>query len=63
MKITKAIRRLEYELDSKIERFVWRHPIFGFFSIFVGMPLFVLTCVCISTVLIAFPITWFLGWL
>ena len=56
MSITNAARRFEQRFDAKAERFIWHHPLLGFISIFVGMPLLVLACVCISTIVIAFPI-------
>ena len=55
MSITNAARRFEQRFDAKAERFIWHHPILGFISIFVGMPLLVLVCVCISTIVVAFP--------
>lgn len=63
MRITRSIQKFEHEFDLKAERFFWKHPIWGFLSIFVGMPIFVLICVCISTVAIAFPMSWLFGWL
>lgn len=63
MRITKAIQKFEHHFDVKAERFLWKHPFLGFLSVFVGIPLFVLACVCISTVVIASPIVWLLGWL
>lgn len=63
MKITKAIQKWEREFDRRTEQFIWNHPLLGFLSIFVGMPLFILICVCISTAAIAFPMAWILGWL
>lgn len=63
MSITKSIRKFEREFDLRAERFLWKHPFLGFLSIFVGMPIFVLICVCISTTVIALPIAWFFGFL
>ncbi len=63
MSITKAIQNLERRFDAKAERFLWRHPILGFFSIFIGIPALVLTGVCVSTTLVLFPIVWLMGWL
>lgn len=54
MSITNAARRFEQRFDAKAERFIWHHPLLGSISIFVGMPLLVLACVCISTIVIAF---------
>lgn len=61
MSITKSIRKFEYKFDLKAENFIWHHPLPGFFFIFIGMPLFVLLGVCISTVVIAFPMAWIFG--
>lgn len=63
MGITKSIRRFERELDLRAERFFWKHPLLGFLFIFVGMPMFILICVCISTMIIALPIAWLFGFL
>lgn len=41
MSITNAARRFEQRFDAKAERFIWHHPLLGFISIFVGMPLLV----------------------
>ena len=51
MSITNAARRFEQRFDAKAERFIWHHPLLGFFFIFIGMPLFVLLGVCISNVI------------
>jgi len=63
MSIINAARRFEQRFDAKAERFIWHHPLLGFIFIFVGTPLLVLACVCISTIVIAFPMEWLLGWL
>ena len=63
MSITNAVRRFEQRFDAKAERFIWHHPLLGFISIFVGVPLLVLACVCIGTMVIAFPMTGLLDWL
>ena len=63
MSVINAARRFEQRFDAKAERFIWHHPLLGFISIFVGMPLLVLAGVCISTIVIAFPMTYILGWL
>ena len=63
MSITNAVRRFEQRFDAKAERFIWHHPLLGFISIFVGVPLLVLACVCIGTIDIAFPMTGLLDWL
>ncbi|MBO5031499.1 MAG: hypothetical protein J6D08_06380 [Lachnospiraceae bacterium] len=62
MHISKSIQKFERKFDVKAERFLWRHPFLGFLSVFVGMPVFVLICVCISTVAVVFPMAWLFGW-
>lgn len=63
MRIARTIRKYERKFDLKTENFIWHHPLLGFFLIFVGIPLLVLLCVCVSTVMIAFPMAWLFGWL
>lgn len=63
MSIAKTIRKYEHSFDAKAENFIWHHPLLGFFFMFAGMPLLVLLCVCVSTVVIVFPMAWILGWL
>ena len=63
MGITRSIRKFEQEFDLRAERFICKHPLFGFLFVFVGMPIFVLICVCISATIIALPIAWLLGFL
>ena len=58
MSITNAARRFEQRFDAKAERFIWHHPLLGSISIFVGMPLLVLACVCISTIVILWHGFW-----
>lgn len=63
MRIRKSVRKMELYLDRKTEKFVWRHPFWGFLLVFIGMPLFILFCVGAGTVVIAFPMSWLLGML
>ena len=63
MGITRSIRKFEQEFDLRAERFICKHPLVGFLFVFVGMPIFILICVCISTTIIALPIAWLLGFL
>ena len=63
MTILQTIQKYEREFDLRTAQFFWKHPFLGFLSIFVGMPIFVLTCVCVSTTVIALPIAWFFGFL
>ena len=58
-----SIRGFERNVDAKAEKFVWHHPFLGFLLIFVGMPVFILACVSVCTMLIAFPLSWLMGWI
>ncbi|MBO5093664.1 MAG: hypothetical protein J6C33_04820 [Lachnospiraceae bacterium] len=63
MRIARSVRKLEYALDLRTKKFVLGHPFLGFLSVFIGIPVFILVCVCASTVAVAFPIAWLFGWL
>lgn len=63
MTIVQTIRKYEHEFDLRAERFLWKHPFLGFLFIFVGMPIFILICVCISTTIIALPMAWLFNFL
>ena len=52
MSIIKAIKKCEYDFEVRAEKFLWHHPVLGFFSIFVGMPLIVLCAVCAITIVL-----------
>lgn len=61
--IWKSIHDLEDKFDRCAERFALRHPCLVFLTMFIGMPLFILIVVAVSTMLIAIPIAWIFGWL
>lgn len=63
MTIIQTIRKYEHEFDLRAERFLWKHPFLGFLFIFVGMPIFILICVCISTTIIALLMAWLFNFL
>ena len=47
MSIIKAIKKCEYDFEVRAEKFLWHHPVLGFFSIFVRLQLFLLfQCHC-----------------
>lgn len=57
----KSIRRLEAKFDRKAERFVFHHPYFGFFAMFLIMPILILATVAAITMLIALPTAFLFG--
>ena len=58
----KAIKKYEYRFEVHAEKLLWYHPVFGFFSIFVGIPLIALCAVCAITIIFAFPMSLLFGW-
>ncbi len=62
MRIIKIIRQFEQKIDLKAEQFFGNIHCLDSFSIFVGIPIFVLACVCLSTIVIVFPMVWLFGW-
>ena len=61
MRIVKSIRKFENKFDDTSEWFIYHHPFAGFLSVFVGIPLIVLMCVCIGMFIFALPLTWLLS--
>lgn len=59
--ILKSIQNFEDKFDRSAELFAFHHPYLAFLAIFIGMPIFVLIAVFISTVAITFPIVYILG--
>lgn len=58
-----SIRNFENKFDRYAERFALRHPYLAVFVMFIGVPLFILIAVVVSTMLIAMPMAWVFGWL
>lgn len=59
--ILKSIQNFEDKFDRSAELFAFHHPYLAFLAIFIGMPIFVLIAVFISTVAITFPIVYIFG--
>lgn len=59
--LMKSIHKLEYKFDRWAERFAFHHPYLAFFTMFIGMPLFILSMVAGLTILIILPISWIFG--
>ena len=57
----KNVARLERRFDRKAESFTFHHPVLASLLMFVGLPLFVLTAVCLSTIVISLPVSWLMG--
>ena len=61
--IWKSIHSFEDKFDRCAKRLALRHPYLAFLAIFIGIPLFILIAVAVSTTLIAIPIAWIFEWL
>ena len=61
--ILKSIHKFEDKFDRKAGRFALRHPYLAFLAMFIGIPIFILIAVAVSTTLIAMPLAWIFGWL
>ncbi len=59
----RSIQRIEYKVETKLQRFMMWHPFCGFMICFVAMPMLVLACVCVMTMLLGIPLALLLGWL
>lgn len=61
--IMKSIHKLESSFDKRAQHFAFHHPFLAYLAIFIGIPIFILLAVTVSTTLIALPIAWIFGWL
>ncbi len=59
----KSVSRLENRVDTSFEKFVFHHRFWGFFMIFIGMPVVILAAVCVCTSIIALPMALLFGWM
>lgn len=56
----KKIHTLEKNFDRKAEKFACGHPYLSFAAMFVAMPMFVLTTVCLGSMAVIVPVSWIL---
>lgn len=62
-KIKKSFYEAEHKFDAVAEHFFFHHPYLGFFIVFIGMPIFILGAVAISTTVIMLPLSFLFGWI
>ncbi|WP_418750371.1 hypothetical protein [Frisingicoccus sp.] len=60
--LKKSIYKFSNKFDTAAARFTLRHPYMGFAAMFIGMPIFILGAVCVSTTVIILPISLIFGW-
>ena len=58
-----TIKTWEITFDQKAEHFIFKHPFLSFVGIVVGVPIFILAAVGVSTKIVILPIAWMFGWL
>lgn len=63
IKILKSFYKTEHRFDVAVERFFFHHPYLGFFTAFIGIPIFILGAVTLSTTVIMLPLSFLFGWL
>ena len=63
VRFMKAVNRFEDRIDKTAVRLSKRHPHLFFLIVFIGVALFILTAVCVGTIVIVFPVSWILGWI
>ena len=57
----KKIHTFEKKFDRKAEKFACCHPYLSFAAMFIAMPMFVLTTVCLGSMAVIVPISWILN--
>lgn len=59
----KRISRFEKQMDDSMERFMFRHRVWGFCMIFIGIPIITLAAVCTCTIVVVLPMALVYGWI
>lgn len=62
-KIMNRVHAWEAGFDKKAVRFASHHPYLAYLAVFIGMPLFILGAVFLSTTVIMLPLALIFGWL
>lgn len=57
----KRVSRFENQVNDAMEKFMFHHKFLGLLMIFLGMPLAILTAVCVCTTMITLLITFLFG--
>ena len=57
----KRVSRFENHVDDAMDKFMFHHKFRGLLMIFIGMPLAILTAVCVCTTMITLLITFLFG--
>ena len=60
--IVQKTHELEFDIETTINTFVYKHPYITFLSMFIGMPICILFLVFILTTIIVLPFGLILGW-
>ena len=60
--ILRSFREAEERFDRRAEYFASHHPVMAFWTMFVGIPLFILLTVSASTLVLTLPFAMVFGW-
>lgn len=61
--VMKHVSHLEQKLDDLMERFLFRHRVWGFFMMFIAIPMITLAAVCAGATVMIFPVALVCGWI
>ena len=61
--VFKTIHEFDKRIEAPAERFAFKHPYISFLTLFIGIPICVLTAVFFFTAIITVPIALISGWL
>lgn len=62
-KLLKFMQKEESNLDASVERYFFHHPYLGYFTAFIGIPIFTLGAVTIGATVIILPLSFLFGWI
>lgn len=54
---------LNSKWDASMERFMFRHRVWGFCMMFIAMPIITLAAVCTCTMMVVLPMALVCGWI
>ncbi len=61
-KILISIHKAEDRCNAAAQRFFSHHPVLGYLTAFIGIPVFILVAVFVFTTILALPFALIFGW-
>lgn len=49
-------------IDKKMRKFIFNHPVLSYLTMLIAMPIFILLCVVVLTLVLVVPLSLIFGW-